>query len=226
MAKVKKTWNPRVWATPEQIDQMVLASTAYAHDPKGLRKTIIIIGITDQTYFHWYDLERLERVAGLLYTMDNKGVWGILNEIHQRVMQAIKYKRPLRWYDLRKRPDYAPDNKLRGVEIEDKSGAGDWLYSDSLTTRDEIIDWYRHNKKGFIRLHSDEYGIHIVMPWPDFFAMLDEYSPEKGCATFFNSQVVFKEFKYVVRFQTFSTSKRKIAWLVAHNCDMLNGDDK
>lgn len=213
------------FATTEQIEQMCNLARRFNGDCEQYRRDIVAIGITDKTAFHWWDLEKIERVAGFQYKTENWGLYGILSEIHQRVMQAIKYRRPLRWQDFRKRPNYAPDNKLRRVEIEDKTGAGDWLYSDCLTTRDEIIDWYRHNKKGYIRLHSDEYGIHIVMPWPDFFAMLDSYN-EKGCATFFNSQVVFKDFKYTVRFQTFSTSKKKIAWLIAHNCDMLNGDNE
>ena len=213
------------FATLEQINAMIELMRHFNGDCEQYRRDIVAIGITDKTAFHWWDLEKIERVASLQYKTENWGLYGILSEIHQRVMQAIKYHRPLRWQDFRKRPNYAPDNKLRRVEIEDKTGAGDWLYSDCLTTRDEIINWYRHNKKGYIRLHSDEYGIHIVMPWPDFFAMLDSYN-EKGCATFFNSQVVFKDFKYTVRFQTFSTSKKKIAWLIAHNCDMLDGDNE
>ena len=214
------------FATAEQVNAMIELTRHFDGDCKAFRRAIVALGIGDKTAFHYWDLEKIERVAGFQYTTDNKGVWGILNEIHRRVMQAIKYKHWLYWKDFRVRPDDRPDNKLRGVIIEDKSGAGDWLYSDTLATRDEIIDWYRNNKEGFIRLHSDEYGIHIVMPWPDFFAMLDEYNPAKGCATFFNSQVVYKDHKYVVRFQTFHTSKKKLAWLESHNCDMLDGDDE
>lgn len=230
MAKVNKNGKPRksrklTFATAQQVEALKQLAHNFNGDSKAFRLAIRALGIFDETAFHYQDLADLLKVFSLRYQADNKGLYGILNEIEQRVNQAIAQKRALKYRDFWVRNRDKVDNHFKGYDIEDKAGTGDWLYSDYLTTREEIIETYRR-RNSLIRLNIEDYGIHIIMPWPDFLAMLDEYNPATGCATFFNSQVRYKDEKFVVRFQPINTSKRKIAWLVAHNCDILSGDDE
>lgn len=230
MSKTNKNNQPRksrklTFATTQQIEALKQLPQNFDGDSKAYRLAIRALGIYDETAFHYQDLAALLPVFSLRYKADNKGLYGILNEIEQRVNQAIAQKRALKYRDFWVRNRDQVDNHYKGWDIEDKAGIGDWLYSDYLTTRDEIIETYRH-KNSLVRLNVEEYDIHITMPWPDFLVMLDEYNPKTGCATFFNSQVLYKNEKFVVRFQPLKTSKKKIAWLVAHNCDILADDDE
>lgn len=230
MAKMNKNGKPRksrklTFATAQQVEALKRLAHDFNGDSKAFRLAIRALGIFDDTAFHYQDLSDLLKVFSLRYQVDNKGLYGILNEIEQRVNQAVAQKRALKYRDFWVRNRDKVDNHFKGWDIEDKAGTGDWLYSDFLTTREEIIETYRH-RNSLIRLNIEDYGIRIIMPWPEFLAMLDEYNPKTGCATFFNSQVLYKNEKFVVRFQPINTSKRKIAWLVAHNCDILNGDDE
>ena len=214
-----------VFATDDQIIGLYRACRLHGNDFKAMRDAVKELGITPNTYFHTQDFDIAQKAYILTINPNNKAMAGIIQEGTNRCIRFEQINRPMAWRDFGCRPAGKQDNSIRGIAIEDKSGAGNWLYTDKGTLT-EALEEYRQRKE-WIRWQIPDYGICFVCPWPVLLDILAEYNPKKGIYTFFNSHV-YKDTqsgKNVFHLQEVRTSKRKLAWLAANSIDMLNMED-
>lgn len=211
--------------TEKQLDGLHTACRLYGNDFMAMRKAVAELGIKPDTYFHVPEFDIGQKAYILTINPDNKAIGGYMQEGGNRRIRFEQINRPMAWRDFGCRPAGKKDNRVRGIMIEDKSGAGNWLYT-YKTTLAEALEEYRQRKE-WIRWQIPEYDINFICPWPVFLDILAEYNPKKGVFTFFNSHVYqdAKSGKNVFHLQEVTTSKRKLAWLAAHSIDMLSMEE-
>lgn len=211
--------------TEKQLDGLRVACRLYGNDHLAMRKAVKDLGITPDTYFHVPEFDIGQKAYILTINPDNKAIGGHMQEGGNRRIRFEQINRPMAWRDFGCRPAGKKDNSVRGITIEDKSGAGNWLYTDK-STLEEALEEYRQRKE-WIRWQIPDYDICYICPWSVLLDILAEYNPKKGVYTFFNTHV-YKDAvsgKNVFHLQEVKTSKKKLAWLAAHSIDMLNMED-
>ena len=215
-----------IFATEQQLKGLHQACRLYGSDFHAMRDAVKKLDIVPETYFHVQDFDLAQKAFILTINPANKAMGGHIQEGTNRRIRFEQINRPMAWRDFGCRPAGKCDNSVRGIAIEDKSGAGNWLYTNKDTLA-EALDEYRQRKE-WIRWQIPDYDICFVCPWPVLLDILATYNPKKGVYTFFNSHV-YKDTqtgKNVFHLQEVRTSKRKLAWLAANSIDMLNGDDE
>lgn len=145
------------------------------------------------------------------YSPYDKGARGKMVEVETRL--ALKKQHGVKWcywYEFSARRQNTWDIRQEGMNIENKSGCGDWLYSKRYSTWEGIIAQYE-KKDSVIRWQTKFFD--ITCTWAQLLQYLREYNGE--LKTWFKAAVKYNPTseKYVLQMQEFSTSKRKIRFL-------------
>jgi len=152
-------------------------------------------------------------IISYLYNPNDKGMNGKVSEVEERLTRWYDSGRPVcRWSELHARKHGKSDMNSRKAE-EMKTGAGDWLYSCTASTRENIIAEYRY-RQSLIYWKTEEFTIRCT--WEQLFDYMDTYN-NKGCEQFFKSNVKYNPMieRSVCMLQEWKTSKKKIAFFQA-----------
>lgn len=161
---------------------------------------------------------RLCKVKARTYLDTDKGLYGKMLEVAYRLANYDPACRWLYFREFYKHPDTMADFVKTGAEC--KSGTGDWLLSYKYNTFEDILDEFSHKTT---TIHWETEDFCIDCSWSELFDYLSAYN-DKGIKTWFNSCLkVRHEGGVVVKVQEYSTSKRKLRYLVA--CP-YNDEDK
>lgn len=182
-------------------------------DYETARKFIAYVGITNGTTIMREAFPYIVAIIEKLYNPADYGKNGKISEIEERLIRWYENKRPCcRWFELHARRNGQSD--LSNAKQEEmKTGAGDWLYSKTACTREEIISEYRHRQT--LIFWKTEYFT-IRCSWEELFDYMESYN-EKGVEQFFKSNIKFNPQvnKAVCMLQEWKTSKKKIAFFSA-----------
>ena len=171
------------------------------------------LGLKPDTLIMADAFEEALMLRAMLYSPLDKGREGKRAEVEERVLGWEEAGRPwARWYEFSARRHGSTDIGS-GRRIEMKTGAGDWLYSRTSSDLDTILADY--SKRTSEVLFSTEY-FRIRCSWAELLGYLASYNA-KGLYTWFKSTVKYNAMigESVVQLQTWTNSKKKIAYLQA-----------
>lgn len=196
--------------TREYAEKILTYMTKKAMDFKTARKFIEYLNINGGSVVMHDAFPIVSCIIPFLYNPDDKGANGKCEEVIERLTRWYENNRPCcRWHELHAKRNGQSDMNSRKQE-EMKTGAGDWLYSHTGTTRTEIINEYR-NRESLIYWKT-EYFI-IRCSWRELFDYMDTYN-DKGVEQFFKTCIKYNPQvnKAVCQLQEWKTSKKKIAF--------------
>lgn len=153
------------------------------------------------------------RIIEFLYSPDDYGRNGKISEVQERLNRWYENNRPLcAWHELHARRNGKSDLQNKKQE-EMKTGAGDWLYSNTANTREDIIAQYR-NRQSLIYWKTEHFAIRCT--WEQLFDYMEEYN-NKGVAQFFKINIKYNPQvnKSVCMLQEWKSSKKKIEFFKA-----------
>lgn len=182
-------------------------------DYETARRFITFMGIENGTTIMHDAFPYMIRIIEKLYNPADYGKNGKVSEVEERLARWEENNRPCcRWHEMHAKGHGQSDMNSRKQE-EMKTGAGDWLYSKTACTREEIISEYRH-RQSLILWKTDEFTIRCT--WEQLFDYMELYN-DKGVVQFFKANTKFNPqvSKSVCMLQEWKTSKKKIAFFKA-----------
>lgn len=156
------------------------------------------------------------------YNPADYGMDGKFSEVEERVGQAVKRNKPLRWNDFNAHKAGRRDLSYGHKAVEKKTGAGDWLVSTQACTAEEIVKEYSR-KHSLIHWEVSDLGINITCEWCELMEYLGNYSRKKGGPAM-GAGYWFKSYtresddgdRWILEIQTYRTSEKKLTYI--RNC--------
>lgn len=215
--------------TDQQIIDLEVAC-AYGNDGnfQGARDTLAISGIEGDTYTTDKRIARLMiRALWSACKPNDFGRDGKAGEAETRLDAMGGRKRFVwRWSDCWTRGPKEPDGTYRAgrkmYRVESKTGVGDWRTvhtNDFRAALEELT-----TETGWIRWHTIDFD--IFLPFEEFYQFLENYSPKKGIATWFDSHLSERKTagEYGIKMQPYRTSRKKMTYLTQVEASGYNWD--
>lgn len=180
------------------------------------------LGIERETLIPCEYLSDMLQYRYVEYNPDDYGLEGKFSEVEERIEQAIKRNKPLRWNDFNAHKAGRRDLSYDRKAVEKKTGAGDWLVSTQSCTPEAIVKEYCR-KQSLIHWEVNDLGIDITCKWCELMEYLGNYSrkqggPAMGAGYWFKSYTRTSEDgdRWVLEIQTYRTSAKKLEYI--RNC--------
>ena len=200
-----------------------------------VRRAIVsnVFGVTAKTPVFVDAWATMLKVRKGLFNPDDLGKNGKYAEVRDRLeLYKMNGQSKTTWGEFFAHKSGRKDivDKVEKLNIEKKTGVGDWLYSKRYSTLEGVRKEYERKENDRIRWDYEKtivkpaskrkpervvsLSIHIEMTWKEFFAMLEGFNGD--ISTFFKP-VKETENGYCFQLQEIQTSEKKIEYLMQYN---------